>query len=400
MLRKSAFFDFLNRRDESDFAGFLASSHEDIDFINWNEYALPFNWGDAAYEYAELRNRCAIFDSTPFQKIRIRGGRVGELLDRTFTRPVSTLTAMRATYVILCNDDGTIKDDAILFKYADDDFLLMPSDIDHTPYLESLCERFEISGVSFTNQSDLYSGMAVQGPASASALAAMGFEGIDTLKPFQIRDFVLHGETVRVGRVGFTADLGYECWMPVSHVAAFQQAVVEARQITGLAMPGYGLRTLETCRLEGGFVVAAWDFATELDPQPGFERTPYEVGLDWIVHLDAADFVGRAALIKQQQDGPRFAFKQLTVSQQLEVDDGEIIYALVDGERQEIGFVACSSWSWGLDQVIGNASVETHYADVTDAFLDIAGNEVALRLTNEPLMTFAHRNTTPAYQPN
>jgi glycine cleavage system aminomethyltransferase T len=41
---------------------------------------------------------------------------------------------MRATYTVFCNDNGSLKDDAILYKFGDDDYLLMPSDIDHSPY--------------------------------------------------------------------------------------------------------------------------------------------------------------------------------------------------------------------------------------------------------------------------
>jgi glycine cleavage system aminomethyltransferase T len=57
---------------------------------------------------------------------------------------------MRGTYVIFCNDNGTLKDDAILYKYADNDYLLMPSDVDHTLYFESTCARFDFDSVSFT----------------------------------------------------------------------------------------------------------------------------------------------------------------------------------------------------------------------------------------------------------
>ncbi len=170
MLRKSVFFDFLNRRENRDFDQFIVDSIQDENYIDWNGFALPFNYGDDEFEYTELRNRCAIFDSTPLQKIQVRGSDCGRLFDRMLTRPVSELPSMRATYAVLCNDDGTIKDDTILYKFDDDDYLIMPSDIDHTPYFESLCDRFDLKDVSFTNVSEQLAGMAVQGPASTSAL--------------------------------------------------------------------------------------------------------------------------------------------------------------------------------------------------------------------------------------
>lgn len=396
VLRKSAFFDFLNRRENQGFDQFITASVADEDYISWNGFALPFDYGDDEFEYTELRNRCAIFDVTPLQKIQIRGSGSARFLDSTLTRPPGKLPSMRATYAVMCNDDGTIKDDAILYKFDDDDYLIMPSDIDHTPYFESLRDEFDLEDVSFTNVSEQIAGMAVQGPASASVLLHMGFERVEELCPFEVRDYVLDGGMVRVSRVGFTADLGYECWMATDLVAAFRQRIVATRSGMGLAMPGYGLRTLETCRLEGGFVVAGWDFATELDPQPGFERTPFEVGLSWIVNLDAANFVGRDALIAQRLSGPRFFSRRFQLMRHMEIEDGESIYSDINGEIVEIGFVACSSWSWGLKQVIGNASIRAEFRDATRGWLMLDGKQVPADLGHGPFVNLERRNRVPA----
>ena len=396
MLRRSIFFDFLNRRENGDFDQFIVDSIQDENYIAWNGFALPFNYGDDEFEYTELRNRCAIFDSTPLQKIQIRGSDCGKLLDRMLTRPVGELPSMRATYAVLCNDDGTIKDDAILYKFNDDDYLIMPSDIDHTPYFESLCDRFDLKDVSFTNVSEQLAGMAVQGPASAPVLVRMGFESLEQLGPFEVRDYALGDGTVRVSRVGFTADLGYECWMATELAPAFRDRITATRSEMGLAIPGYGLRTLETCRLEGGFVVAAWDFATELDPQPGFERTPYEVSLGWIVDLDATEFVGRDALIAQKRSGPNFLLRRFHSTSRIQIEDGEIIHSEIDGKNMEIGFVACSSWSWGLERMIGNASIRAEFKDATNASLMLDGEQIPVGLERKPFLNLDRRNQVPA----
>ncbi len=129
-MKKSIFFDFLNRRQDVDFKRFMAESTEDEQYINWNEFLLPMDYGDAEAEYFAIRNSCAIFDVSPIRKIRVRGADAGAFFDRLLTRPVSGLPAMRATYTVFCNEDGSLKDDSILYKFADDDYLLMPSDVD------------------------------------------------------------------------------------------------------------------------------------------------------------------------------------------------------------------------------------------------------------------------------
>ena len=106
---------------------------------------------------------------------------------------------------------------------------------------------------------------------SASILHHMGLEGIDLLEPFAIQDYPLADGSVRVTRMGFTADLGYECWFEPAMVPLMESAIQSARESTGIAVPGYGLTALQACRLEGGFIVMGWDCASEADPNPGFE---------------------------------------------------------------------------------------------------------------------------------
>ncbi len=112
MLKKSPFFDFLNRREDTDFHQYLVNSVEDADFIDWNSFPLPNDYGDAVAEYRAIRESCAMFDVSPLRKYRITGVGSGAFLDRLLTRPASRVASMRASYVVFCNEDGSLKDDA------------------------------------------------------------------------------------------------------------------------------------------------------------------------------------------------------------------------------------------------------------------------------------------------
>ena len=271
------------------------------------------HYGDAEFEYNALRHGCAIFDGTPFRKVRIHGSGAGKFLDHLVTRPVSALASMRATYVVFCNEDGSLKDDSVLFKFDEDDYLIMPSDVDHIPYFEGLRERLDIDDVVFTDRTYEITGLAIQGPLSAAALLAMGFDGAEQLKPFEIRDYEIDGNKVHSRVQDFTADLGYECWVTHGISRRFLAGRVEAaRSKLNIPIPGYGLSVVQACRLEGGFIVAGWDCATEVDPQPGFERSPYELGLGWLVNLEAIPFVGRDALAEQKKNGHAHVLRSFT----------------------------------------------------------------------------------------
>ena len=395
MLRKSVFFDFLNRHDDADFEQFMANAIEDEHYINWNQFVLPHDYGDAEREYSAIRNSCAMFDVSPIRKIRVSGTGAGDFFDHLLTRPVSELPAMRAMYTVFCNENGSLKDDAILYKFADDDYLLMPSDVDHSPYFVTVCQKFGLNDVAFTECTDSWAGMAIQGPRSASVLRTMGFDGIEQMRPFEVRDYELTGVTIRISRMGFTADLGYECWLAPGLVDAFMQCIESARSSIGIELPGYGLSALQACRLEGGFIVAGWDFATELDPKPGFERSPYELGLGWLVNLDAADFVGRDALAEQKKNGHRYTLRSFEIDDNSPPDDGEELYAGVDDDTL-VGSINCSGWSWGMNRTIGNASIESEHAALEHAWLRSGDTRLKLLLSRGPLVTLERRNRVPA----
>jgi aminomethyltransferase len=396
MLKKSIFFDFLNRREETDFASFMADSIEDEHYINWNEYVLPHDYGDAEAEYFAIRNNCAICDVSPMRKIQVRGIGASAFFDRLMTRPVSDLPAMRATYTVFCNEDGSLKDDAILYRYANDNYLLMTSDLDHSPYFDSVCQQFGLGDVSFTECTDSWVGLAIQGPKSASVLQNMGFDKIDQMETFEAREYELNGGAIRIARVGFTADLGYECWFEPGLADAFIEKIRATRSAMNIALPGYGLSALQACRLEGGFIVAGWDCSTELEPQPGFERSPYELGLGWLVNLDAADFVGRDALLGQKKNGHRHTLRCFEIDENCQPDDGSALFAGKDGHDATVGIVNCSSWSWGLNKMIGNASIKSEYADLEEAWVTVDEKQKKVKLSRGPLIILERRNQVPA----
>ena len=227
----------------------------------------------------------------------------------------------------------------------------------------------------------------------------MGFDRIDELLPFEVRDHEQSGGTIRVSRMGFTADLGYECWFEPSLADAFMQSIESARSSMGITLPGYGLSALQVCRLEGGFIVAGWDCATELEPRPGFERSPYELGLGWLVNLDAADFVGRDALIKQKKSGHQYTLRCFEIDGVSQPDDGAELFASLDGHDASVGIVSCSSWSWGMNKMIGNASILSEHAALGHAWIELGGKRLHVLLSREPLITLQRRNKVPASLP-
>lgn len=400
MLKKSPFFDFLNRREGETFEEYLQNATEDEHYISWNQFVLANDYGDAKFEYHSIRNDCALFDVSPMRKVRIRGNGAGVFLDHLVTRPVSTADPMQGIYVAYCNEDGTLKDDSILYKFAQDDYLLMPSDMDHSEHFQALLSTLGVSDCSIEDCTESLAGMAIQGPMSATLLKNMGLQGIELLEPYQVKDFQLseeyEGLTLSIARMGFTADLGYECWMDAKSTALFERCLSSAATTLDIALTGYGLTALEACRLEGGFIVAGWDCATEADPNPDFERSPYELGLGWLVNLHGADFIGKDALSQEKSIGGRFVKRCFTLSGDESPEEEQLLWSEQEGQVKQIGSINCSSWSWTLDCTIGNASILREYRELTEAWAMIRGQRFNVQLSRGALLNFDRSRQVPA----
>lgn len=398
MLKQGLFFDLLNRRAGVDFDAFVRTHQRYAHYVGVHDYLLPFDYGDAEQEYHAIRNGCAMFDACSSRKYRIRGGGAGPFLDYLLTRPVSSSSPMRGIYAMFCNDDGTVKDDVVVYKYSDDDYVLMPA-FDHTEYFETLRARKAIADVEIIPCSDQLSGFSLQGPMSATVLQRLGCEGIEQLKPFDLKDYRVAGTPISVGRMGFTGDLGYECWFEPQRGEAIAARLTAASKAANVEIIGYGLIALEACRLEAGLVVPGRECATEYAPLPGMQRSPFDLNLGWLVKFDDRDFVGRIALQAQQQQGARYALVSFDVSGRHRLPRATQLHTEIAGGDLAIGTITSSAYSWGLGKTIGLASMERDFAGCERAHIYVGDQRLDLRLTADRLLTLPRRTQVPAPLP-
>jgi len=394
-MKKSAFFDFLNRYANHDFESFLAKSKEDVDYIDWHDYCLPMTYGDDEAEYKAVRSTCGLFDASPVKKYRISGVDAGKFLDAVMTRQMSRKQPMRVSYAVFCNEDGMLRDDGLLYKFAEDDYLLMVSEIDHDEHFAKVSNRFD--DLKINEISPSLSGLAFQGPESCAVLSIIGFTSIENLKPFEIKKFTFDDGKVTVARVGFTADLGYELWFDPKLNQAVEQAIRQAEATLGIKIDGYGLKALNVLRLEGGFIVPGWDSAQTFEDNE-YERTPTELGISWVVDLDRKDdFIGKSALLKEKENGPRFKTMGLTIDQECDVADGMKLYTVIDGKVLQAGTCPSVAWSYGLNCWLGIASIQTDFfRNDLKYYVQIGGEQIACRSAKLPFVEFDRYRQVPA----
>lgn len=306
-------------------------------WTGWNTYKVARVVDKLSTEYFAVRSGCAVMDLTPMEKYRISGKDARAYLDRLVTRDISKLRPGRVTYIIWCNDEGKVIDDGTLFQLAEDDYRLC-SQHHQLDWLLMSAAGFDVRIETETHD---VAALAVQGPTSYSVLAAAGISNLEELKPFGIANLHCGEIPVMVSRTGYTGDLGYELWVAPADAVPLWDAIFDVRgQYDIQAM---GLDALEMVRIEAGFIMPGFDFNTaESTIRNGYDRSPYEVGLGWVVSLDKGHFTGRKALVAEQARPPTRKLTKLIVDGNKPVGEA-FIY---DGKNgKQVGEVKCTIWS-------------------------------------------------------
>jgi aminomethyltransferase len=189
-------------------------------------------------------------------------------------------------------------------------------------------------------------------------LRTLGLAGIERLKPFEIGTFKVGAAGVTVSRTGFTGDLGYEVWMEPEDAESVWDALMIAGRSRGIR--AIGSQALNTARIEAGFLSPNVDFVSaEHTIRAGRERSPFELGLGWLVDFAKGHFNGRRALLREKERGPRRQLVGLDVAGSKPAHNA-LLYADDSGKR-EIGSVSSAIWSPTCKRNIALAMVDAPF---------------------------------------
>src|SRR5450755_4637927 len=182
-------------------------------FVAWAGYTTVDVFSSVETEYFAIRNATTVYDLTPMVKYRIAGPGATAYLNRLVTRDVSKLKPLRVAYCLWCDDAGHLIDDGTIFRLGEMEYRLCTGER-QLDWLLASAIGFDVEISEVTAE---IAALSVQGPTSCAALKDFGMSGIETLKPFEIRHFVVGATPIMASRTGFTGDLGYELWMQLDH---------------------------------------------------------------------------------------------------------------------------------------------------------------------------------------
>ena len=324
-------------------------------WVAWNGYKFAECYYDAEYEYFCVRNSCATYDICPMQKYYVEGADAETMLNRMVTRDVKKLGPNRVMYTVWCNDEGRVVDDGTVFRLAEDKFMVTCG----TPCNAWLrMSAFGFDDVTITDMSDEIAALAFQGPTTCAVLKKMGLEGIETAKPFDIRYFPFHGETLMVSRTGFTGDLGYELWVSPELALDLWDELYAAG--ADYNIQPFGETATDMARIEAGFIMPEMELHEALKTiHFKHDQSPLELNLGWLVDFKKPHFNGRAALLKEKEVGSPYTLTRLDLP-----GNKVAIEAIVYNNKRTskaIGYVTSSMWSPAVKANIAMAMIKTEY---------------------------------------
>ena len=328
----------------------VAAANEAHAWYAWKGYTSANHFDQVDFEYFAIRNATAVFDLCPMSKYRIDGAEAEAFLNRLFTRDVRRIRPGRVGYGVWCDDAGQVHDDGTLFRLGEQRFRLCAQErcLD---WLSWSALGFEMS---ITDETPEIAALAVQGPTSCATLQAMGLADVEQMKPFELRTFGFHGGELMISRTGFTGDLGYELWTTPDLALPLWDSLFAAGRAY-LIRP-IGSAALNLARIEAGFIQATVDFVpVEQAIRHGRSRSPFELGLDWLVDFDKPHFTGRRALVEEKRRGSRYRFVRLDIEGNKPASNS---FIFGPGKRRVVGTVSSAAWCPSAKTNVAFASLE------------------------------------------
>jgi aminomethyltransferase len=258
-----------------------------VDFAGWE---IPVQFGSILEEHRAVRSRAGLFDVSHLGRIEVSGGAALNLIQHLFSNDLSNLKPGRARYSLLCNVDGGIIDDPLVF-HLDPGTYLVACNAANTEKVKSWIERWwgelelDATVVDITERTAM---LAIQGLRALGHLGDFYPSDLETLRPFDCVEITFEGHRAWMSRTGYTGEEGFELMVDASSATAFWRHFID----NGVEPCGLGAR--DSLRLEAGFLL----YGNDMD-----EKTnPYEVGLERMVKPDKGEFVGRDALLRLREN--------------------------------------------------------------------------------------------------
>ncbi len=339
------------------------------DFGGW---LMPIEYpgGGVLAEHASVRERVGLFDVSHLGKAKVTGVGAREFLNEMFTNDLNRIEDGKAQYTLLCNEDGGVVDDLIVYQNSVTDFFLIPN-ASNTSDVVAVLQSNVPAGITIENLHEKFGVLALQGPLSADVLKNLGAEV--SLGYMAFTRIEIAGCEVILCRTGYTGEHGYELvprWEDATRV--WDALTSEIAKFDGLIC---GLGARDTLRTEMGYPLHGHELSLEI--------TPVQASAGWAIGWKKEKFRGQKTLLTQREE------KKVRVLRALRSLDRGIPRAgmkVMNAQGEEIGEVTSGTFSPSLKVGIALALVEPSCEIGTTLTIDVRGRISSAEVVALPMV--------------
>jgi aminomethyltransferase len=340
-----------------------------VEFAGWD---MPVQYAGLIEEHEAVRGAVGLFDVSHMGEVVFRGPKALAALQAIFTNDLAKVADGQAQYGCLCRENGGIVDDVVVYRRSAEDLLVCVNAANRQKDFEWLAGH--AAGADVRNESDAWGQVALQGPKALAVLTRLTSTNLDAIGTYRHAPGTVAGVSCLVARTGYTGEDGFELFCPADQTEKVWDALIEAGRPEGIQPAGLGCR--DTLRLEMAYRL----YGSDMDD----ETSPLEAGLGWVVKLDKGDFIGRATLIRQKEQG---LARKLVGFQLTEAGIARHGHPVIrDGAP--VGLVTSGTRSPTLKTSIGLAYVPAALAAEGSALaVEIRGKPVAAAVVKTPFLS-------------
>jgi glycine cleavage system T protein (aminomethyltransferase) len=321
-------------------------------FSGWT---MPLQYSSIREEHRAVREAVGLFDLSHMGELRVKDD---ALAQRVVTRDLDRLRPGRIQYALLCNPEGGIIDDVLVYAVNDGGYLLVvnagnqESDFEWIRQQSLSSQRSpsplagEGRGVgaaeNLRNVGREWALIGVQGPRAAGLVQRLSPDDLSGIKYYAFIDGSVAGVRCIISRTGYTGEDGFELFCPNDQAVTLWRALLDEGRHDAIRPAGLGAR--DTLRLEAGMRL----YGNDMDAK----TNPVEAGLEWTLTLDK-DFIGRDAIAAAKTKGPERLLVGLKLVDRSIPRHGYPV--LADGKR--VGVVTSGNVSFTLGYNIAMAYV-------------------------------------------
>ncbi len=309
-------------------------------------------------ECRQTRTAVGMFDASTLGKIEVVGPDAADFLNRMYINPWSKLPVGRCRYGIMLREDGFILDDGVVGRLAEDRFHVTTTTGGAARALHLMEDYLQTEfcdlRVWLTSITEQWAVIAVNGPNARAVLQPL-IDDLDISREafshMSLREGSICGVPMRLFRVSFTGELGFEVNVPSDYGRFVWERIYASGQRFGIV--AYGTETMHVLRAEKGYIIVGQETDGTV--------TPADAGLEWAIGKGKHDFVGKRSLSRPDMLAPDR--KQLvglrTMDRRTVLDDGAALVepGAAGASRKILGHVTSSYWSETIGEPIALALV-------------------------------------------